>query len=370
MSFKQCRNGWYEKDSELPYQKDDSYDAFLKEDVGGQAEKRVDTSDEEIMSDTEDGSSETDGLFSERETDTEEEYTDHEKDMDIGMDEVVEKMEEKWEEKNEKERRYNMRQRKTEKEGKEVEKKEKKEEDDKKGPMEEESEEEETWEVERIIGMRKLGKKRNGETVFRAVWKTGERTWEPAISFAGGAAEVLTNYLAGQEEKKQERKQRTERQRERYSERIKKKVAVKKAAQKNLTEHQRKMREEASEIRKNRNEMAIHVRKAAIKVKGAGKHTVPRSQKEARDSNFSGEFQEAEVVEITAFNTLKAWKLVPRSDLPKGRRAMAVRFAYDIKTDVDGEISRFKARLVARGDLSKDGIDHFEDELFARGCGR
>ena len=44
---------------------------------------------------------------------------------------------------------------------------------------------------------------------------------------------------------------------------------------------------------------------------------------------------------------------------------MAVRFAYDIKTDVDGEISRFKARLVARGDLSKDGIDHFEDELFA-----
>ena len=36
-----------------------------------------------------------------------------------------------------------------------------------------------------------------------------------------------------------------------------------------------------------------------------------------------------------------------------------------IKTDDQGRVSRFKSRLVARGFLSRDGIEHDEDELYS-----
>ena len=57
---------------------------------------------------------------------------------------------------------------------------------------------------------------------------------------------------------------------------------------------------------------------------------------------------------------------LPRSD-DKGNRVlpMSGRFVYKLKTDDNGRLRKWKARLVARGFMSREGIDHQADEVFA-----
>jgi hypothetical protein len=50
-------------------------------------------------------------------------------------------------------------------------------------------------------------------------------------------------------------------------------------------------------------------------------------------------------------------------ELPRGRKALTMRFVLTIKRDVYGNIEKYKARLVVRGFLQKEGIDF--QEVFA-----
>jgi hypothetical protein len=45
------------------------------------------------------------------------------------------------------------------------------------------------------------------------------------------------------------------------------------------------------------------------------------------------------------------------SELPKGRKALTMRFVLTIKRDVYGNIEKYKARLVVRGFMQKEGVD-------------
>ncbi|CAN0442515.1 unnamed protein product [Hapterophycus canaliculatus] len=44
-------------------------------------------------------------------------------------------------------------------------------------------------------------------------------------------------------------------------------------------------------------------------------------------------------------------------ELPKGRKAVSTKWCFDWKTDKEGKISKFKARLVARGFSQVQGVD-------------
>lgn len=48
--------------------------------------------------------------------------------------------------------------------------------------------------------------------------------------------------------------------------------------------------------------------------------------------------------EIQALEDNKTWELV---DLPKGKKAIGCKWVYKIEYNIDGEVERFKAKLVA-----------------------
>ncbi|KAK2372692.1 putative mitochondrial protein [Trifolium repens] len=64
--------------------------------------------------------------------------------------------------------------------------------------------------------------------------------------------------------------------------------------------------------------------------------------------------------ELDAIKRNKTWKL---SELPKGKKAISVRWVFKQKLKPDGSIGKHKARLVARGFLQKPGLDY--SEVFA-----
>ena len=64
--------------------------------------------------------------------------------------------------------------------------------------------------------------------------------------------------------------------------------------------------------------------------------------------------------EIKSIEKNAIWKL---NALPKGHKAIGVKWVYKIKKNAKGEIKKHKARLVAKGYNQKAGIDY--DEAFA-----
>ncbi len=63
--------------------------------------------------------------------------------------------------------------------------------------------------------------------------------------------------------------------------------------------------------------------------------------------------------EMAALDANRTWELVP---LPKGKKAIGCKWVYKVKHNSDGSISRYKARLIAKGYAQTHGIDY--DETF------
>ena len=63
--------------------------------------------------------------------------------------------------------------------------------------------------------------------------------------------------------------------------------------------------------------------------------------------------------EMESLKKHDVWELV---DLPPGKKAIGSKWVYKVKTNADGSIERYKARLVAQGYNQKFGADY--DETF------
>jgi hypothetical protein len=87
---------------------------------------------------------------------------------------------------------------------------------------------------------------------------------------------------------------------------------------------------------------------------------VPNTRKQALKNLMWPEFARAEKQEIGNFDHHEVWELMQR---PKGVNVIGVKWVYDVKVNADGEVERYKARLVARGFGQKEGIDF--NETFA-----
>lgn len=71
----------------------------------------------------------------------------------------------------------------------------------------------------------------------------------------------------------------------------------------------------------------------------------------------SDSWQKAMLDEINVMSERKVWKLVPK---PPNNKIIGCRWVYNIKCDSQGNIVRYKARLVAQGFLQTKGI-HYEE---------
>lgn len=86
----------------------------------------------------------------------------------------------------------------------------------------------------------------------------------------------------------------------------------------------------------------------------------PTSYKEAMSRSDKELWQQAMNEEMESIHKNNTWTLV---DLPKNRKAIGSKWVYKVKRDVNGNVLRHKARLVAQGYNQKYGTDY--DEVFA-----
>ncbi|KXZ41602.1 hypothetical protein GPECTOR_370g152 [Gonium pectorale] len=83
----------------------------------------------------------------------------------------------------------------------------------------------------------------------------------------------------------------------------------------------------------------------------------PQTYEEAVRGPYGVEWQAAMMEELASLKALGTWVT---EQLPKGCRALPVKWVYKIKRGTNGDIERFKARLVAKGFMQREGVD-FEE---------
>lgn len=72
------------------------------------------------------------------------------------------------------------------------------------------------------------------------------------------------------------------------------------------------------------------------------------------------EWRAAMRAEIEGCEKQQTWELVRRSDLPAGTNIIPCKWVYKIKTDENGAVAKYKARITPKGFKQKHGVDYFE----------
>ncbi|CAI7743439.1 unnamed protein product [Closterium sp. NIES-54] len=81
----------------------------------------------------------------------------------------------------------------------------------------------------------------------------------------------------------------------------------------------------------------------------------PATLKEALESSDAEEWKKAMESELKSIEENGTWELV---ELPEGRKASTSKWLFKIKSDADGNIERYKSRLVAKGYQQKEKVDY------------
>ena len=96
---------------------------------------------------------------------------------------------------------------------------------------------------------------------------------------------------------------------------------------------------------------------AGVEEVGSHLPPTPQTHKEAMRLPEKELWKEAERSELDSLASNGTWTLQP---LPRGARALPVKWVYALKTNPQGKITRFKARLVVKGFRQIPGVDFFE----------
>jgi hypothetical protein len=86
----------------------------------------------------------------------------------------------------------------------------------------------------------------------------------------------------------------------------------------------------------------------------------PSSYSEAMLSDDCDKWRTAAQLEFDGCVAQKTWVLVKRSDLPVNTNIIPVKWVFKIKTDENGVVTKYKARITPKGFRQRHGIDYFE----------
>jgi hypothetical protein len=84
---------------------------------------------------------------------------------------------------------------------------------------------------------------------------------------------------------------------------------------------------------------------------------VPKNYQDIKNCSDSEKWYKAVEIELNALKRNKTWVLVDR---PKNRNIVGSRFTFKIKRNKNGEVAKYKARLVAQGFSQEYGTDYKE----------
>ncbi|XP_076544682.1 uncharacterized protein LOC117610925 [Osmia lignaria lignaria] len=83
----------------------------------------------------------------------------------------------------------------------------------------------------------------------------------------------------------------------------------------------------------------------------------PQSLKEALNSPQAAEWKNAINEELDSLSSRGTWEV---TNLSEGRKCIGCRWVFKLKTDTDGVITRYKARIIAQGFSQEKGVDYSE----------
>jgi hypothetical protein len=86
----------------------------------------------------------------------------------------------------------------------------------------------------------------------------------------------------------------------------------------------------------------------------------PQTFDAAMKSKSCREWRAATDAEIKGCLEQQVWRLVERASLPPGTNVIPVKWVFKIKTDENGAITKYKARITPKGFKQKYGVDFFE----------
>ena len=98
-------------------------------------------------------------------------------------------------------------------------------------------------------------------------------------------------------------------------------------------------------------------------IKKKGRYGEPQSLIKALKSPLSGQWLKAISNELTQLLELGTFKFLPRSQLPKGRKALTSKVVYRQKVNKEDKIIKLKTRLMVRGFLQIKGINYINTLL-------
>ena len=87
--------------------------------------------------------------------------------------------------------------------------------------------------------------------------------------------------------------------------------------------------------------------------------SVPANYGEAMRSGHSKAWRDAMEAEIKAHYKAGTWQLMPFSAIPAGQKPIGSTWAFAVKRDSEGRITRYKARLCAQGFSQVEGFDYY-----------
>jgi hypothetical protein len=86
----------------------------------------------------------------------------------------------------------------------------------------------------------------------------------------------------------------------------------------------------------------------------------PATYKEAMQSPQAALWREAADKEMAGCEKKMVWELVPRTSVPKEHRVISCKWVLKVKTDSNGAVDVFKARITPKGFQQREGINFFE----------